>query len=331
MRGLIPVTIALVAAVVWVVWWPTTPPAAAAARTTPTTEAAVGPLRPVVAPATLSPGAVALGRKLFHDPRLSADGTLSCASCHDVASGGADGRPHAIGIGGAEGKLNSPTVIGAGMNSALFWDGRAATLEAQVSGPMEAAGEMGSSWGAVLAMIAADPAYVDAFDAEYGGVSRAAVERAISDYERSLAPVGSRFDRYLAGDADALTSTELRGYALFQSYGCASCHQGANVGGNLFQRLGIARDYFAEHPEDMDPSDLGRFNVTGRSEDRHVFRVPALRMVSRTAPYFHDGSAATLDEAIQVMARYQLGREIPADERADIAAFLGSLAGEVTP
>ncbi len=331
MRGMIPVAIALGVAVAWVTWWPTSAPAAAELAPDSPALARVGPLRAVVAPVGLSPAAVALGRRLFHDPRLSVDGTVSCATCHDIPRGGADARRRAVGIHQIEGKLNTPTVIGAGLNSALFWDGRAATLEAQVGGPMASPSEMGATWDHVIGTVSADASYAAAFRAEYGGISQAAVERAIAEYERSLVPLGSPFDRYLAGDVAALGPAETRGYALFQSYGCASCHQGANVGGNLFQRLGVARDYFAEHPENADPSDLGRFNVTGREEDRHVFRVPALRMVSKTAPYFHDGSAATLDEAIQVMARYQLGREIPANEREDIAAFLGSLAGEVTP
>ncbi|MBA2320642.1 MAG: cytochrome B6 [Deltaproteobacteria bacterium] len=326
-------TLAVVgAAVAWVGWWPTAaPPESSPTLSELVDEGRGGPLRPLAPLVDLDPKAVALGRRLFGDPRLSANRKVSCASCHHIPSGGDDARKISIGIGGVEGSINAPTVIGAALNSTQFWDGRAPSLEAQVGGPIENPLEMGSSWPAVLEAIGRDPEYVAQFEALFGGVTQAGVESAIADYERTLIPVGNRFDRYLSGDTEALSAQERHGYDLFVSYGCASCHQGANVGGNLFQKLGVARDYFAEQDRPVTRADLGRFNVTGRADDKHVFRVPSLRMVSQTAPYFHDGSAASLDEAVAVMARFQLGREIPVSERVDVVAFLVSLGAEVQP
>jgi cytochrome c peroxidase len=270
---------------------------------------------------------VALGRRLFFETQLSADGSISCASCHPLDRGGADGRVVAIGVGGGVGSLNTPTVFNADLNPKQFWDGRADSLEAQISGPLESPLEMASSWPRTVAALRADSSYAAPFRALYpDGITADAVKDAIASFERTLVTPSSPFDRYLDGDAGALGPRELEGYRLFTSYGCVSCHQGRNVGGNLFEKMGIMGDYFAERGGPLAPSDLGRFNVTKRPEDRFKFRVPSLRLASQTAPYFHDGRAETLGRAIVLMGRYQLGEDIPPHDVDAIATFIGSLA-----
>ncbi|NLF54223.1 MAG: c-type cytochrome [Thauera phenolivorans] len=291
-----------------------------------------GPVSPVPHPPPSLGEKAALGEALFHSRLLSHDGSIACASCHSPEAGGGDGRPHSVGVGGAVGEINAPSVLNAALGLAQFWDGRAATLEEQVAGPIHEPHEMGSSWEEVLARLAADPPLRARFDRIYPheGISPATVADAISHYERSLVPVDADFDRYLRGDERAISATAREGFARFKAFGCASCHQGVGVGGNMYQRFGVMGDYFADRGG-VTEADLGRYRVTGRDEDRHVFKVPSLRNVALTAPYFHDGSAATLDEAIRVMARYQLGREIGEDDRRLIAAFLESLTGRVAP
>ncbi len=289
------------------------------------------PIRPLVRPAGLDPRKVALGRRLFSDPSLSADGTVSCASCHDLATGGTDRRAHSTGIHGAVGRVRAPTVFNAGLNFTQFWDGRAESLEAQVDGPMTNPVEMGATWPEVEARLRRSPDYSAAFRAVYhGDPDHEMVVDAISTFERSLVTVDSRFDRYLEGDSAAITDTEKHGYSLFKSYGCASCHQGANVGGNMFQKFGLMGNFFADRGT-ATTADLGRYTVTHREADRFVFKVPSLRLAAVNAPYFHDGSVADLPDAIRIMGRYQLGRVIPDADIQDIVAFLGSLVGDQRP
>lgn len=268
-----------------------------------------------------------LGQRLFFESRLSHDNSLSCASCHDLAHGGADNRPTAKGIGKQLGPINTPTVFNAGLNIAQFWDGRADTLEAQAAGPVHNPLEMGSNWQEVKTKLAQDPAYVQAFMQVYGqSLEGALVADALAAFERTLATPNSRFDQFLRGNSTALSTQEKAGYQFFKDYGCASCHQGAGIGGNMYQRFGIMEDYYRDKP--VKPADLGRFNVTQLPQDRHVFKVPGLRNVAVTAPYFHDASAKTLEEAVQVMGRYQLGRDLARNEVATISAFLRALTGE---
>jgi cytochrome c peroxidase len=287
-----------------------------------------GPIRPISTPTHLDARRVALGRRLFEEVRLSHDDSIACASCHVLERGGVDGRAHAIGIEGKVGDLNTPTVFNAGLNFRQFWDGRAETLEAQVEGPLHNPIEMGSSFGEAIDKLARDPSYARQVRAAYGveALTATVLSDAIASFERSLVLPGSRFDLFLAGDDLAIDRDEQHGYELFLDYGCASCHQGANVGGNMFARFGVVQDYFAE-PARRTKSDLGRYNVTRRDDDRYAFRVPSLRLVSLTPPYFHDGSIQSLEQAIRLMARYQIGRELTDPDVLLIGKFLGTLVG----
>lgn len=286
------------------------------------------PLLPIQFASDLDPAKVALGRALFHDPRLSRDNRISCASCHDLSRGGVDHRVHSLGVGQKEGPINAPTVLNAALNFRQFWDGRSPSLEDQVAGPIHNPLEMDSRWADVLLKLGKDAQLEARFVALYKSApSAAAIQDAIAEFERSLM-TPSRMDRWLLGDDEALSSEELEGYGLFKRHGCPACHQGANVGGNMFQRFGVMQDYFAGK-QSLTQADLGRFNVTGREEDRHVFKVPGLRNVALTGPYFHDGSAATLEEAVAQMGRFQLGVELPQQDVKLMVLFLNALNGEV--
>ena len=286
------------------------------------------PINPIPETIDVDPQKVELGRALFHDPVLSKDDTIACASCHDLASGGDDGRRVSIGIEGREGAINAPTVFNAGFNFKQFWDGRAKTLEAQIDGPIQSPVEMGNLWPEVVAKLYRDGDYAAQFGAIYGdGITRKNIKNAIAEFMRSLITPNGRFDRWLKGDDDALSEHEKRGYALFKDYGCVSCHQGANVGGNMFQVFGVLNDYFKKRG-DITEADLGLYNVTGNEEDRHSFKVPSLRMAAFTAPYLHDGNAETLRDAVDAMFEFQLGREAPDEDKDAIVAFIKTLAGE---
>jgi len=286
------------------------------------------PIKPLPASLKQDPLRAALGRRLFHDPRLSANGAVSCASCHDLSNGGADGRDHSTGFDGRPTAVNAPTVFNAALNFRQFWDGRAGSLEAQIDQVVENPVEMGSKWADVVAKVARDASYRRDFARSYAdGVSKANIQNAIATFERTLITPDSRFDRYLRGEAHALSAEERAGYAKFKQYGCIACHQGVNVGGNMFQKFGVMGDYFADRGKPSE-ADLGRYLATGDEDDRHVFKVPGLRNVALTAPYFHDGSARTLDEAVDVMFRYQLGRAAAPGDKEAIVRFLGTLTGE---
>lgn len=286
------------------------------------------PLSPIPQQVDADPEKVRLGRALFHDPALSKDGTISCASCHDLAAGGSDGRKISIGIEGRPGKVNSPTVFNAGMNFKQFWDGRANTLEQQIDGPIQSSFEMGSLWPDVIAKLYRDADYPKLFKKIYpDGINRKNVKNAIAEFIRSLVTPNSRFDKWLSGDESALSALEKRGYALFKDYGCSSCHQGANVGGNMFQVFGVLNDYFKKRG-DITEADLGRYVITGNDDDRHSFKVPSLRMAALTPPYLHDGNAATLRDAVDAMFEFQLGREAPDEDKDAIVAFIKTLVGK---
>jgi cytochrome c peroxidase len=287
------------------------------------------PILPIPVPefTTLEKAQIALGRTLFNEPRLSHDNSTSCASCHSLDLAGADGQRVSTGIRGTMGSVNAPTVINSVFNFAQFWDGRAATLEEQAAGPVHNPIEMGSNWDEVLEKLQRDEGYPARFAALYAdGLTAENIQRAIALFEHSLVTVDAPFDRYLRGDQQAISDEAKRGYRLFKSYGCIACHQGKNVGGNMYARMGAVDNYFISKQK-LEPSDMGRFNVTGDEGDQYVFKVPGLRLVTRTGPYFHDGSAATLEGAINTMARYQLGRRISHEDSSLIIHFLESLSG----
>ncbi len=286
------------------------------------------PIQPIRMPDHIDRKKVKLGDHLFHDVRLSVDNTISCATCHDLASAGDDGLRIAVGINGVEGSVNTPTVFNSGLQIAQFWDGRAETLEEQATIPIHNPKEMGSSWSQVVGKIGKDPAYLATFSQLYNdAITAKNIQDAIATFERSLLTVNSPFDRFLLGDKNAISSEEKEGYRLFKDYGCTSCHQGAAVGGNMFQQFGVFRDYFTDHPIE-NRADFGRYNITGSEEDRWKFKVPSLRLVTLTAPYFHNGRAKTLEQAVKIMGKYQLGREIPDHDVTLIIKFLETLAGE---
>ena len=286
------------------------------------------PIKPIPQTIDVDPRKVDLGRMLFHDPGLSKDNTISCASCHDLSDGGDDGLKVSVGIEEKLGFINAPTVFNAAFNFKQFWDGRAKTLEAQIDGPIQNPVEMGNLWPEVVSKLYQDNGYPAMFGAIYpDGISRKNVKNAIAEFVKSLITPNSRFDQWLRGDGGAITAYEKKGYELFKDYGCVSCHQGANVGGNMFQVFGVLNDYFKRRG-DITDADLGLYNITGNEEDRHSFKVPSLRMAAHTAPYLHDGSAETLRDAVDAMFEFQLGREAPDEDKEAIVAFIKTLAGE---
>lgn len=285
------------------------------------------PIQPIPFPADLAPQKVELGKRLFYEPRLSRNNRIACSNCHDLDTGGTDRAAQSTGIDGAVGTVNTPTVFNAALNFKQFWDGRADSLEEQIDGPIHNPIEMGSSWPEITAKLQDDLQYRRAFAALYpNGLTSAAIKDALATFERSLLTPDSRFDQFLRGNTDALTENERTGYRLFKQYGCVACHQGANVGGNMFQKFGILGDYFADRGR-VTTTDHGRQNLSGHEEHHHIFKVPSLRLAALTPPYFHDGSIDTLDEAVRIMARYQLGRSLAAHEVASIVAFLNTLPG----
>lgn len=287
----------------------------------------IEPIQPIQAINT-NPAKVALGKKLFFDTRLSHDNSISCAHCHDLThAGGADHLKYSFGVEGRESAVNSPTVFNAALNFSQFWDGRAATLEEQVNGSVNNHAEMASNWEEILRKLQPDKDYQKlAAPVCKQGLDADCIRRSIAEYEKTLLTLDSRFDQYLRGNESAITAEEKHGYHLFKLYGCVACHQGRNVGGNLYQVLGVMANYFDDFPSN-DKASLGRFNVTGDEEDKHKFKVPSLRLVVLTPPYFHDGRIEKLDETIRSMGKYQLGRQIPDQDIASIIHFLYTLPG----
>lgn len=286
------------------------------------------PLKPLPAVPEQNPLQVELGRRLFNEPRLSVNNSLSCASCHRLEIGGADDKALSTGFKGDPLTINTPSVFNASLNFRQFWNGRADSLETQAHEVVQSPSEMGSHWEQVVQMLSADPDYKNAFTKAYpDGVTMNNVQSALATYERTLISANSRFDQYLSGNTEILTTDEKYGYQRFKDYGCIACHQGVNIGGNMFQKFGVMGDYFQARGNPTE-ADLGRYLVTKAEEDRNVFKVPSLRNVAVTAPYFHDGSAKTLEEAVDVMFKFQLGR-VPSDKDKDlIIKFLKTLTGE---
>ncbi|MCW8944956.1 MAG: c-type cytochrome [Sedimenticola sp.] len=291
------------------------------------TNSANQPILPILPYISANQTKVQLGEKLFHEPMLSENGRVSCSSCHNLKTAGHDGLPTSIDIRGGMDELNTPTLFNASLNYSLSWTGHIKTLEEQIETVMHNPKHMGSSWERAMGRMRADKTYQGLFQSIYpDGVTDEAVIDALSEYERTLITPDSPFDRYLKGELNAINKQAKAGYELFKSYGCISCHQGQNVGGQLFAKFGLFRSFFNEKDK-LTNADLGRYRVTGKAVDRHVFRVPSLRNVARTAPYFHDGSITTLPDAVRYMGDLQLGRRIPDEDVGLIVSFLESLTG----
>lgn len=286
--------------------------------------AADEPIQPISAPKVKDAALVELGKKLYFDTRLSKSGFISCNSCHNLSMGGTDNLKTSIGHNWNKGPINAPTVLNSSMNLAQFWDGRAADLKAQAGGPIANPGEMASNHALAVEVLQSIPGYVAEFKKVFGTetVTIDEVTKAIAAFEETLVTPNSRFDKWLKGDKKALTPTEVAGYNLFKDSGCTACHNGAAVGGNSFQKMGVVEAYQATSPAE------GRVAVTKDEADRFNFKVPTLRNVELTYPYFHDGEAATLTQAVDTMGRIQLGKKFTAEENAKIVAFLKTLTGE---
>ncbi len=285
-----------------------------------------------------TPEKVELGKILYFDPRLSSTGTVSCNSCHNVMLGGEDNRPVAVGVHGKTGDRSAPTVWNAAFNSTQFWDGRAKSLEDQARGPVVNPIEMGmQSWDQVVARLKKIPGYPELFKKAFGPeaeITEDNVVKAIAAYERTLITPNSPYDRYVKGDKSAQNEQQKRGMKLFQEIGCVGCHSGPAFNGQWGLKEG--EGFFAKFPTFRNAyyekkygfmDDLGRYNVTKREEDKHMFKVPTLRNVALTAPYFHNGAVKTLEEAVKVMAKLQLNRDLSDEQVADIVAFLKALTG----
>lgn len=269
---------------------------------------------------------VALGRMLFFDTRLSANRDLSCNSCHRLDTYGVDHERTSVGTNGQRGRRNSPTVFHAGGHFASFWDGRERDVEAQAMQPVLNPQEMGMADAeAVTAVLSSIPGYVKAFERAFpdttNPITSKNIGRAIGAFERGLVTPG-RWDQYLEGDRAALSPQELDGLKAFTDIGCMTCHTGELVGGSMFQKVGFVKAW-------PNQADQGRFELTGLDVDRMMFKVPSLRNIAKTAPYFHDGSAATLHAAVRSMAEHQLDDVIDDATVASIVVWLGSLTGEL--
>jgi cytochrome c peroxidase len=282
------------------------------------------PITPIQPPAHIDRAKASLGEMLYFDPRLSKSGFISCNSCHNLSTGGVDNLPIAIGHGWVKDPMNSPTVLNADLNFTQFWDGRAKDLQEQAAGPISNPIEMASTPEHVEAVLQSIPQYVAKFKAVYGTnkIDIKQVTGAIAEFEKTLVTPNSRFDQWLKGDKKALSKQELAGYELFKSNGCTVCHYGENVGGTSFQKFGLVAPYHTQNKSQ------GREGVTGKANDRFVFKVPTLRNIALTYPYFHDGAAKTLEQAVATMKSLQLGGQFTKEQNADIVAFLKTLTGD---
>nr|WP_208623230.1 cytochrome-c peroxidase [Vibrio hangzhouensis] len=270
---------------------------------------------------------VELGKMLWFEPRLSASNTISCNSCHNVAKGGVDNLPSSIGHKWAIGPINSPTVLNSDLNFVQFWNGRAKDLQEQAAGPIENPKEMAFTHDLAIGTLKSIPQYQQWFKKAYGSenFTIAEVTDAIATFEKTLRTPNSKFDKWLKGDDSALTVDQLEGYALFKQKGCIACHSGPLAGGQMYQKMGLVKAFKTDNP------DIGRAAITGKEFDKYVFKVPTLRNVELTYPYFHDGSVWDLQEAVEVMADIQLGQSLTKSESRKITAFLKSLTGEQPP
>lgn len=278
----------------------------------------------IIEPASgLNTAMVELGKKLWFEPRLSKSNIISCNSCHNLATGGVDNLPSSIGHEWTIGPINSPTVLNAELNISQFWNGRAKNLQAQASGPIDNPKEMAFTHTLAVETLNSIPEYKHSFTKVFNSnkITIKEVAMAIAEFEKTLRTPNSPFDLWLKGDNKALNKAEKEGYALFKEKGCTACHSGALVGGTMYQKMGLVKPYKTKS------SDIGRAAVTGQNSDKFVFKVPTLRNISLTYPYFHDGAVWNLKEAVIIMADIQLGQKLSDDEANKITGFLQSLTG----
>jgi cytochrome c peroxidase len=296
-----------------------------AEEVTPDSVKAIFPPLPLEDAAKQPKALVALGKKLYMDTRLSKNGKISCNTCHNVATFGVDNEPTSPGHEGVRGGRNSPSSFNAALHVAQFWDGRAKDVEEQALGPVLNPVEMGmASAAAVEAQIASDKEYVAMFKAafpdEKNPITFKNFGKAVGSFERTLL-TPSRYDAFAKGDVTALSAEEKKGLKKFMETGCTSCHMGSTFGGSIYQKLGLVAPYPTK--------DLGRFEVTKNEQDKFFFKVPSLRNVAETGPYFHDGSVSDLSSAVTLMAKHQLGRDLSDQDTASIVTFLKALTGEI--
>ena len=282
------------------------------------------PIQAVEAAKVKDPAKVELGKMLFFEPRLSKSNAISCNSCHNLATGGVDNQVSSLGHKWKEGPINSPTVLNSSLNFVQFWDGRAKDLKEQAAGPIENPLEMAFIHKLAVGTLHTLPEYRARFDAVYGkadfGIDE--VTDAIAAFEETLITPNAPFDRWLKGDGKALTAQQLKGYQLFKEKGCTACHNGVAIGGNSFQKMGLVKHYQTDNPAQ------GRGAVTGEPQLIGWFKVPTLRNIELTYPYFHDGAVWDLKEAVQIMADIQLGQRLSEQEADDMTAYLESLTGD---
>ncbi len=289
-------------------------------------------IQPIPKTVNLDPDIVELGRQLFHDSRMS-EKKVSCSTCHDMNTNGTDNKKVSIDTNGGDDIMNTPTLFNIGLNTLFGWDGRHSSLENQIEAVLANTKHMNGNWKNILERLNQAPDYSAEFDRLYvDGITRDNVKHAIVHYERSLITPDSAFDNYLRGDVTALNEDQKSGFILFKQYGCVSCHQGVNLGGNLFARFGVFKSPFEnkkkKRTQRQRTYNLGRYNYTGKESDKRVFRVPSLRNVAQTAPYFHTGGIKRLDKAVKFMAKYQIGRTLSDEDSRLIAEFLRSLNGK---
>lgn len=280
-------------------------------------------LRPIPEHAVYDKQKAHLGKKLFFDPILSRDGTVACVTCHLLPGNGAESTSVSTGVDGKKGGMNSPTVLNAVFNFVQFWDGRAKDLKEQAKGPILNPVEMDNSEENVLSVLNNQKEYKKSFYSIYKSeLTFDQVVEVIAEFEKALITPNSRFDSYIKGNKSTLSDAEKEGYRLFKERGCISCHNGTNIGGTLYQKIGIFKLFNcgSEH--------LGRFNITKKEKDKYYFKVPTLRNISQTAPYMHGGKVKTLEEAVEIMYEYQLGILPDKEEVKAIVSFLKTLDGQ---
>ena len=282
------------------------------------------PIDPIEPVEVKNPALVELGKMLFFEPRLSRSGFISCNSCHNLATGGVDNLQTSIGDRWAQGPINSPTVLNSFGQVAQFWDGRAKTLAEQAAGPIANPLEMASTHEMAVKVIASIPGYAPYFKKAFGDaeVNIKRITEAMAEFERTLVTPNARFDKWLKGDKNAITQQELNGYKLFKESGCTICHNGAQLGGQSFQKMGVVRPYKTTNTAE------GVKAISGRDQDRMTFKVPMLRNIELTYPYFHDGAVWSLEESVSIMGDLQLGKRYTKQEINDITAFLKTLTGD---